>query len=101
MINNYNNTLFFLPTSSFEIQEEISNSKLKYSNHSSDINMFVIKKISIEISPMLSYFFKGTSATRFIIKKMLFYFFLEKICIIDYFDIYTSKNCDINHHISI
>ena len=40
MTNNYNNTLFFLPTSSFEIQEEISNSKLKYSNDCSDINMF-------------------------------------------------------------
>ena len=57
MTNNYNNTLFFLPTSSFEIQEEINNSKLKYSNDCSDINMFLIKKISIEISPILSYLF--------------------------------------------
>ena len=56
MRNNYNNTPF-LPTSSFEIQEEISNSKLKYSNDCSDINMFLINKISIAISPILSYLF--------------------------------------------
>ena len=58
MTNNYNTT------SSFEIQEEISNLKLKYiyliilySNDCSDINMFLIKKNSIEISPIISYLF--------------------------------------------
>ena len=47
------------------------------------------------------YFFKGTSATRFIIKKIVFYFFFMRKYVIDYLYVYTSKNCDINHHISI
>ena len=44
---------------------------------------------------------RRVSAVRFIINKNVFSIFYEKICIIDYFYVYTSKKCDINHYISI
>ena len=43
---------------------------------------------------------RSTNGVRFI-TKTLYSIFYEKICIIDYFYVYTSKKCDINHHISI
>ena len=53
MKTNNKSTLFLLPTSIYEIQKEIFNSKLRYSTDSNDINMYLIKQISNEINPIL------------------------------------------------
>ena len=57
MKTNNKSTLFLLLTSIYEIQKEIFNSKLKYSTDSNYINMYLIKQISNEISPILLHLF--------------------------------------------
>ena len=49
METNNKSILFLLPTSIYEIQKEIFNSKFKYSTDYNDINIYLIKHINITI----------------------------------------------------
>ena len=57
MNENTKESLFLLPTTLTEIQQEISYTKIKYSTDFNDINMFIIKNISKEICPIITHLF--------------------------------------------
>ena len=57
MNENTKKSLFLLPTTLIEIQKEISYTKIKYSTDFNDIHMFIIKNISTEICPIITYLF--------------------------------------------
>ena len=57
MQGNNKNSLFFTQISIYEILNEVLNSKSKSSTYVTDFNMFIIKEIILEISPLLKHVF--------------------------------------------
>ena len=59
MQGNNTNSLYFTQISIYEIFNEVRNSKIKYKTDFTDLSMFTIMDIILEISPLLKNVFNG------------------------------------------